>query len=375
MPEENLSKLFNLASELYVSKFFHLKNRLLAIRHSSLIDNNIESSVDFTLNYLNKHINEIEDIKKKEMSFVDKFKSIREVETQIRKEELILTLLEDVTDTFVSNRSLSTALSNLFEYIYYGITGEKLPFLVTSKGGTLETYTSLKNDDNEIVVGTIGMPLYSDSYLYEWILAGHELGHILANKIFGTQIEYTDNIEENYKMELLCDRIALRVLGPVYLEALSMKLTGEQSTKKSPYFESSSRHPPESWRIWMCYYDALSFEFDEAEPFISSIKSIINHIYSRPEDTTPFNKIKNELNTEKYDLNKIRNIDELKECYHCASILSYKWMNDGYDSSDINSYYPDQIVVAGYLSFRSDIKRLELYTQYVINSLICINNN
>ena len=367
MSEKILTELLNLTENLYLSKITLLSNRLLAIRHSSLLDENIGSSVNCSIMQLDEYIQNIKSVTEKPISFAEKFKSIREVESKIRREEDILALLEDVTDTFVSNRSLSTALSALFEYFYKKTTNEDLPFLVTSKGGDLSTFPYLKTEDDKIIVGTIGMPLYSDSHLYEWILAGHELGHILANKMFpNIQLGYSQIDLENYKMELLSDRIALRIFGPVFLEALLMKLTGTEPTKKNPF--AIETHPPESWRIWMCYFDVTLFDFSETKPFLESIRSIIDEIYPRPE-TKIFTDIKKEFDTN-YDLDKIRTIKDLKECYKIASELSSNWIEHN-DTSAINLYSPDQIVIAGYLTSRKDIKKSGLYTQQVINSLIC----
>lgn len=370
MTEETLNKLFNLTNQVYISKIRELGNRLWAIKNNSLLDRRIQSSVKLPLTRLDEYIEEIEKVKSESKAFTDKFKSIREAEKNIRGEENILTLLEDVTGTFVSNRSLSTALSNLFEYLYHRITNKRMPFLITSGGGLLETLPYLKNEENEIVVGTIGMPLYSATHLDEWILAGHELGHILASSEFGTQIKYGENTKENFKMELLSDEIALQIFGPVFLEALAMKLTGRESKMFFPPAYLTYTHPPESWRIWICYYQArAAFNFDEAKTFIDSIKSIINDIYPRPDDIS-FNEIRDDLSTVKYDLNKIRPIEDLKECYRKASKLSSKWIKNGYDASDIKYYDLDQIVIAGYLTSRENPEGFGLYTQQVINSLI-----
>jgi hypothetical protein len=337
------------------------------------LDPGIKSSIDLVLSRLDKYIEEIEKVKNNSEIFKKKFSSIRKVEMNIIEEERILMLLEDVTDTFVSNRGLSTALSNLFEYLYYKVTNETMPFLITSGKGVLETLPYLKNEENEIVVGTIGMPLYSASHLDEWILAGHEFGHILASKKLGIPLEYNEKTEENFKMELLSDKIALQIFGPVFLEALAMKLTGRESKMVFPS-EYRYTHPPESWRIWICYYQARAFDFDVAKTFIKSIESIINDIYKKPSDRRLFNEIKDDLSAGEYDLNKIRSIEDLKECYDKADELSSKWIENGYDTTDIKSYDPDQIVIAGYLSSRKNPEKLGLYTQQVINSLICKQN-
>lgn len=373
MVEETLKDLFNLTNQLYKSKIYELSNRLWAIRNSSFLDPGIKSSIDLVLSRLDKYIEEIEKVKNNSEIFKKKFSSIRKVEMNIIEEERILMLLEDVTDTFVSNRGLSTALSNLFEYLYYKVTNETMPFLITSGKGVLETLPYLKNEENEIVVGTIGMPLYSASHLDEWILAGHEFGHILASKKLGIPLEYNEKTEENFKMELLSDKIALQIFGPVFLEALAMKLTGRESKMVFPS-EYRYTHPPESWRIWICYYQARAFDFDVAKTFIKSIESIINDIYKKPSDRRLFNEIKDDLSAGEYDLNKIRSIEDLKECYDKADELSSKWIENGYDTTDIKSYDPDQIVIAGYLSSRKNPEKLGLYTQQVINSLICKQN-
>ena len=176
-------------------------------------------------------------------------------------------------------------------------------------------------------------------------------------------------------MELLCDKIALQIFGPVFLEALVMKLTGAEPMVEFPSFEFiEPKHPPESWRIWVCYYQALSFDFAEAKPFINSIKSIIDDVYPRPSNTL-FGKIKDDFDTDKYDLNKVRKIDDLKDCYCNASELSSKWIEDNFDTSGIESYTPDQIVIAGYLASRENPQEHWLYTQRVINSLIRIKKD
>lgn len=374
MAEETLDELFNVTTQLYTSKIRELSNHLCAIRTSSLLDQRIKSSIESALTRLDGYIEEIREVKNESKDFLEKFELIRETEKKIRREEELLTLLEDVTDTFVSNRSLSSALSSLFEYLYHKITDENIPFLITSGGGDLKTFPYLIRK-NEIVVGTIGMTLYSASHIDEWILAGHELGHILASKRFGIPIKYRKNREENFKMELLSDKIALRIFGPVFFEALAMKLTGIESVEAIPeevckkYFVDT--HPPESWRIWICYLQALSFDFEEAETFIGSVESIIDDIYPRPEDELFNNMLKELGDKDKYDMNnKIRRIDDLKECYRKASELSSKWIEDGYDTTDIKPYDPDEIVIAGYLSSRKNLGRFGLYTQQVINSLI-----
>jgi hypothetical protein len=360
---------------VYKSKIYELSNRLWALKNNNLLGGIIQSSIDPALTQLDEYIKKIEKIENEPKPFIDKFESIREAEKNIRKQEKILKLLEDVTATFVSNRSLSTALSTLFEHLYREITDKEMPFLITSGGGDLKTFPYLGDDDEKIVVGTIGMPLYSVSHIDEWILAGHELGHILANKKFGIPLEYTDK-KQNYIMELLCDKIALQIFGPAFLEALVMKLTGtEYGTGLSSFEFGAPNHPRESWRIWICYYQAISFEFSEAKPFINSIKSIIDDdVYPRPNDEL-FREIKDHFDTETYDLYKeIRSIGDLKGCYRNASELSSKWIEDDYDT-DLESYTPDQIVIAGYLASRENPQEHWLYTQRVINSLIRIKKD
>lgn len=380
MSEDNLRNLFDLTNQLYTSKIRELSNRLLAIRNSSFLDPRIRSPINSALIQLDKYVEEIKGVKKESKTFSEKFKLIRKAEENIRAEEEVLTLLEDVTDTFVSNRSLSTALSILFEYLYNMVKDEAdkdMPFLITSGGGALRTFPYLKME-NEIVVGTIGMPLYSASHIDEWILAGHELGHILANRVFKTPIKYGET-KENFEMEFLSDKIALQIFGPVFLEALAMKLTGREAEEFNIPEECEKyyafKHPPESWRIWMCYYQARAdLNFNEARAFIDSIESIINDIYPGPKDNLFFD-IKNNLSTDKYDMKDIRPIEDLKKCYSKASELSSKWIKDEYDTSDIISYNPDEIVIAGYLSSRKNIGGFEFYTKRVINSLIRKQNN
>ena len=375
MAEENLSNLFKLTNQLYTSKIRELSNRLLAIRNSSFLDQRIQSPIDFALTRLDKYIEEMKKVKNESKDFSEKFKLIREAEKNIRAEEEVLMLLEDVTDIFVSNRSLSTALSILFEYLYNMVVDEAdkdMPFLITSGGGALKTFPYLKME-KKIAVGIIGMPLYSASHIDEWVLAGHELGHILASRVFKTQIQYGET-KKNFEMEFLSDKIALQIFGPVFLEALAMKLTGRESEEYpirkecEEYF--AYKHPLESWRIWMCYYQARAdVYFDEAKTFIDSVESIINDIYPRPEEQL-FGEMKDELSTDVYDMKNIRPIEDLKKCYRKASELSSKWIKDGYDTSDMKYYNPDEIVIAGYLSSRKNLGGFGLYTKQVINSLI-----
>ena len=371
MAEETLNFLFNLTDQLYKSKIYELSNRLWAIKNNSLLDPRIQSSVAIALTQLDDYIEEIEKVKNESKLFKDKFSSIRKVENNIRKVEAILTLLEDVTDTFVSNRSLSTALSVLFEYLYCKVTNEKvpMPFLITSGKGVLETLPYLKNEKNKIAVGTIGMPLYSATHLDEWILAGHELGHILADKVFEMQTKYEKETVKNYEMELLSDKIALQIFGPVFLEVMAMKLTGTEPTIIPSSKFRVHTHPAESWRIWICYYQARSFNFGEAKTFIDSIEAVINYIYPRPTQKS-FRDMKDELN-KKYDLNKkIRKIDDLAKCYQGAFELSSKLIEGKYTHSDIRSYGQDQIVIAGYLASRRHPEWYRSYTEQVMNSLI-----
>lgn len=230
---DQLSKLFDSTKQLYKSEVEEVINRLSLIRNSSLLDKRIKDSIKPILSGMTRISANIESIKDKD------FKSIHDLEREIRSEERILELLENLISTFISHRNLSTSLPFLFEHLYTEITkGEELPFVVISREGeALQTYPSLRNEKNGLCVGVIGIPLFSVSHLYEWILAGHEFGHIIANKKLNAGIEYAkirkgDNTKEikrkviqNYKMEILADFTALQIFGPVFLEVLLTEFT------------------------------------------------------------------------------------------------------------------------------------------------------
>lgn len=385
MPDE-LSKLLESTKRLYKSGTEETINRLTLIRKSSLLDERIKSAIDPILERLKEKAEGIENSKD--------FRGIHELEWEVRAEEKTLELLENAVSTFISNRTLSTTLSILFEHLYHEVTNNKLPFLVISREGeALQTYPSLRDENNELIVGVIGIPLYSVSHTSEWILAGHEFGHIIAHKKLGvgieykthakTQAEYESCAKSNYMMETLADFTALQIFGPVFLEVLLTKFIGAEPG----YEEVSITHPPIPWRIKFCYDQASYFErknFNEefkergAKDFKGAIEGVINERYPGEEykkykGVIDYNKIKKEhreISESKFE--EIRNIGALKECYKKAYEVSDKLESDEHISPDnmASSYSPDQIVIGGYLASRERPAQFKSYTQKVIDALI-----
>jgi len=375
---DELSKLFESTKRLYKSSVEETINRLSLIRNSSLLDERIKSSIDIILKELMEKSNAIEGSKD--------FRGIHKLEREIRVKEKTLELLENAISTFISNRSLSTSLSILFEHLYHEITKEELPFLVISREGeALQTYPSLRNENDELLVGVIGIPLYSVSHTSEWILAGHEFGHIIAHKKLGVGIEYktsdkydTRAIKNNYMMESLADFTAMQIFGPVFLEVLLTRFIGAEHG----YEEYSSTHPPIPWRVKLCYDQASYFErknFNEefkergAEGFIKAIESVIGERYPEEEfekykGVIDYNKIKKEhrrIPERKFE--EIRNIGALKECYKNAYEVSDMLVS----GEDIpQDYSPDQIVIGGYLASREKPAQFKSYTHRVIDLLL-----
>ena len=260
----------------------------------------IQDSIEPVLERMTKISTRIEDILNND------FKGIHNIEREIRSEERILELLENAISTFISHRNLSTSLSILFKHLYTEITKGELPFVVISREGeALQTYPSLRKE-KELLVGVIGIPLFSVSHLYDWILAGHEFGHIIANKKLNAGIEYAkirkgDNpkaikrkVIQNYKMEILADFTALQIFGPVFLEVLLTKFTGAEPefTGTGGIIVAGDTHPPIPWRIRLCsdkatYFDRKGFyeEFEEerVEEFIKAVESVIDERYPKDE--------------------------------------------------------------------------------------------
>jgi hypothetical protein len=385
--QDELSKLFESTKRLYKSDAQEAINRLSLIRNSSLLNAQVKPSIDIILNKLTQKSNAVEESKD--------FPDIHKLEREIRKEGKAIELLENAISTFISNRSLSTSLSILFDYLYREMTKEELPLLVISREGeALQTYPNLRNEDGKLLVGVIGIPLYSVSHISEWILAGHEFGHIIAHKKLGVGIEYkTSNkydaraIRDNYMMEILADLTAVQIFGPVFLEALLTRLIGaEGELEKDPL--PSSTHPPIPWRVALCYEHASNFdrknfyeEFEErnAKGFIKAIESVIGKRY--PEGK--FEKYKGAISHEgaisygqitdeyrkipKRKFEAIRSIEALKECYKNA----YK-VSDMLGSSENipQDYSSDQIVIGGYLASREKPTQFKSYTQRVIDLLL-----
>jgi len=379
---DELSKLFESTKRLYRTEADEAINRLLLILNSSLLDDRIISSIDPVLKRLMEVSNDIGSIEDKN------FKGIHELERKIRVEEKTLELLENSISTFISHRSLSTTLSILFESLYYEITKEELPFLVVSRESeALQTYPTLRSEENELLVGVIGIPLFSVSHTHEWILAGHEFGHIIANKELGIEIEYNysyknSGIINNYMMEILADFTAMQIFGPVFLEVLLTEFTGAERASASP------THPPIPWRIRLCYDQASYFnrkgfneEFKEkgVEKFIDAIEGVIGELYPKEEserikgfgEMVEYKDVESKIREIKEkDFEKIRNIADLKNCYKNAYKFSELLRSDTIPQYEMNSYSPEQIVIGGYLASREKPEKFKSYTQNVVDSLI-----
>ena len=385
---DQVDKLFKSTKQLYIAKAEEIIYRLSLIRNSSLFHGIIRDAIDSILERMTEISVRIGHIPDKD------FKGIHSLEREIRSEERTLELLENAISTFISHRSLSSSLSILFEHLFTKITEkdkkEQLPFLVLSREGEeLKTYPSLKKE-NELLVGVIGIPLFSVSHIYEWILAGHEFGHIIANKLLNTGIEYAkigkdNNNEEfkrkviqNYKMEILADFAAMQIFGPVFLEVLLTEFTGTEHT-----IEASDTHPPISWRIRLCfdqssYFERKKFnkEFEEEGigDFIEAVESVINERYPKEESQKDVGlggvkyKDMEESGILEMDFEKIQNVEDLKERYKNAYEISKLLLKGEAITED--EFYPDQIVIGGYLASRANPKEFKLYTQKVIDLMM-----
>ena len=386
--KDQLSKLFDSTKQLYTSEAEEVINRLSLIRNSSLLDERIKNSIDPVLKRMAEISADIEKVKEKD------FEGIHDIEREIRIEERILELLENAISTFISHRNLSTSLSILFEHLYTEITKEELPFLVVSREGeALQTYPSLRNEESELLVGVIGIPLFSVSHTYEWILAGHEFGHIIANKIMNAGIDYAEidrekdfpdaikrKVIHNYTMEILADFTAMQVFGPAFLEVILTEFTGAE---RSIEVVASRTHPPIPWRIRLCFERASYFEregfnkeFKEegAKEFINAVKDVISKRYpkEKSEKYEGYEGVKYEDMVEngilRMDFEKIRDIEDLKKCYRNAYKIS-KLLRKG-ETIPETEVYSDQVVIGGYLASREDPKEFKSYTQKVTDFLM-----
>jgi hypothetical protein len=386
---DQLTKLFESTKQLHKSEADEVINRLSLIRNSSLLDERIKDSIAPILKRVTKISANIEDIK---IEYKD-FKKIQDLKREIRIEEQILELLENAISTFISHRNLSTTLSILFEHLYYEITQSKLPFLVVSREGeALQTYPSLKSEKKGLLVGVIGIPLFSISHTYEWILAGHEFGHIMANKILNANIEYVNigkddtldvlkrKVMQNYEMEILADYTAMQIFGPAFLEVLLTELTGAEYSKEI----ASSTHPPIPWRIRFCYeaasyYNRTNFnkEFEQegAKEFVEAVASVIDERYPKEEaekyrglgGVKYDDMVKSRIH--EMDFEKIRNIKDLKNCYRNAYKFSKLLLNGG-AIPEVEIYSPDQVVIGGYLASRWKPQEFKTFSQKVTDFLM-----
>lgn len=375
MPTE-LDTLFESAKRLYQSKAEETINRLSLIWNSSLLDEQIKLSIYPTLKRLIEHSHAVEKSKNRD------FKGLHELERTIKAEERILGLLENAISTFISHRNLSTTLPILFKDIYERFYGNSLPFLVISKEGEEQrTYPNIKDENGKLLVGIIGVPPYSLSHIHEWILAGHEFGHVIAHEKLDVGIEYdmshtTDAIMKNYIMEISADLTAMQIFGPVFLEVLLNEFTGaERSTDEV----LSQTHPPIPWRIWICYILAAYFDtrINKAKEIRDVVKDVINELYPDPEKYddnfmgVKYDTIKKEVTnkiTKKRE--EIRPINNLKECYEDAEEIK-RLILEG-KQNKVNTYSPDIIVIGGYLASRERPMQFKSYTQKVIDYLIRI---
>lgn len=383
---DQLSKIFKSTKQLYKSEAEEVINRLSLIRNSSLLDKGIKNSIEPIIDRMRIYSADIENILDKD------FEGIHDIERKIKFEERTLELLENAISTFISHRKLSTSLSILFECLYTEITKKDLPFLVVSREGeALQTYPSLRSKEKkfELLVGVIGIPLFSVSHTYEWILAGHEFGHIIANKELKANIDYAkigkdDKIDDikakviqNYEMEILADFTAMQIFGPVFLEVLLTELTGAEHSV-------SETHPPIPWRIRLCYDQASYFErtgFNEEfedegiDDFVKAVKSVINKQYPKSESKRFIAlggvkyKDMEESGILDRDFEGIRDIEDLKTCYRNAYKIS-ELLDEGIPEKDGILYSSDQIVIGGYLASRAKPKEFKSYTQKVIDLLM-----
>ena len=390
---DQLNKLFKSTKQLYKSEAEEVINRFSLIRNSGLLDSSIKNSIAPILKRMAEISASIENIPDND------FKSIHELEREIRSKERILEMLENAISTFISHRNLSTSLSILFEHLYTEIIEKDLPFLVISREGeALQTYPSLRNEENELLVGVIGIPLFSVSHLYEWILAGHEFGHIIANKRLNAGIEYAeigedDDLDEikskvirNYKMEILADFTAMQIFGPVFLEVLLTEFTGAdpESRGTEDTFVAGKTHPPIPWRIRLCYdqasyFDRMGFnkEFERegAEEFIKAVESVISERYPKEKSEQKYEGFGGVKYTDmvksgilEMDFENIRDIEDLKKCYKNAYKIS-ELLQKGETIAE-DEFSPDQIVIGGYLASRAKPTEFKSYTQKVIDLMM-----
>lgn len=376
-----LETLFESSKRLYQSKAEEAISRLSLIRNSSLLDKHIRLSIDPILERLIGYSNAIEKTENAD------FKGIHELKKKIKVEELILRLLENAISTFISNRRLSTTLPILFDDIYerfYKRENESsLPFLVVSREGEeLQTYSNVKDRSGKLLMGIIGIPPHSLTHIHEWILAGHEFGHIIAHEKLDVGIEYdmshtTDAIMKNYMMEISADITAMQIFGPVFLEALLNEFTGAER-KPGETLTLSPTHPPILWRLLICYKMSTPFDrpINKAKEIRGVVKEVINKLYPKPEEyNDSFLKIKygklsadvqKKITPEKRG--EIRPIDDLKECYGGAEEVKELLLKG--IQCEIGSYSPDQIVIGGYLASRENPPQFKSYTQKAIEYLI-----
>lgn len=379
MPTE-LDTLFESAKRLYQSKAEETTNRLSLIRNSSLLDEGIKLSIDPTLKRLIDLSHDIEKSKNKD------FKRLHELEREVKVKEQIIGLLENAISTFISHRSLSTTLPILFKDIYERFYKKKdentLPFLVVSKEEEeLRMYPNIKEkgENGKLLVGIIGVPPYSLSHIHEWILAGHEFGHIISYEKLGVGIEYdlsrtNDAIMNNYIMEISADLTAMQIFGPIFLETLLNEFTGaERSINES----LSPKHPPIPWRIWICYIMAAHFDkrINKAKEIRDVVKEVINKLYPDPEEYdddilgVKYDTIRKEVTNKITDMREtIRPINTLKECYEDAEEIK-RLILEG-KQNKVNTYSSDVIVIGGYLASREEPTQFKSYTQRVIDLLI-----
>lgn len=378
MPTE-LDTLFESSKRLYQSRAEEAISRLSLIRNNSLLNEQIRLPIDPILKRLINYSNAIEKSEKGD------FKGIHELEKKIKVEEQILRLIESAISTFISNRSLSTTLPILFDDIYkrFYKKGDEssLPFMIVSReGGELQTYSNMKDENGKLLVGIIGIPPYSLSHIHEWILAGHEFGHIIAHEQLDVGIEYdmsrtTDALMKNYTMEISADITAMQIFGPVFLEALLNEFTGAERGITDAL---SPTHPPIPWRISICYVMAAPFEtrIDKAKEIRDVVENVINKLYPDIKEYddaimgVTYDKLQTVVQKKitKKEREKIRPRDNLKECYAGAGEIKKSLLEGKQFQTD--SYSPDQIVIGGYLASRENPAQFKPYTQKAIEYLI-----
>jgi hypothetical protein len=96
-------------------------------------------------------------------------------------------------------------------------------------------------DDADVSVVTIAKVDYATPTA--WPLLVHELGHRLIPKLnlFGKN---TDDLEKAWLIELGCDRLGVRLVGPAYVAAFASR-----AITKYGYFLGSTVHPPPYVRV------------------------------------------------------------------------------------------------------------------------------